>query len=256
MSSPSVLVDAAAPPQTTAAGVVSGTKANGTKALGTTSVALSLASVVGVASVLWELSESPTGATAVLSSATSLTPTLGPLDVPGRYILTCTSNGNAQERTSFAISVPTGAGLHVPGTAETKEWDPTDGWAYDVGQAIQRGGKSGRVVTTDATLTTILTLPVADATVLGVVARIVARRASNGDAAHFELRDAVKRHGGGSAALIGAILSPAFATDAGAGAWTASLAVSGNNLLVKVQGAVGHTVTWSAALAVEAAVTT
>lgn len=256
MSSPSILVDGVTPPQTTVQNAVSGSKVNGTKNLGTASVALSLASLVGVSSVLWEVLEIPSGSAAVLSSSTSTTPTFGALDKPGRYILACTVNGNALERTIFAISVPTAAGLHIPGTAEIKEWDQTDGWSYDMQVGLQKGGVSGRATTTDATLTTIATLPIPDASVVKVIAKVVARRASNGDSAHYELRDAAKRHGGGAAALIGAVLSPSFAADAGAGAWAASLAVSGNNLLVKVQGAVGHTVTWSAALEVEATITT
>ncbi len=106
----------------------------------------------------------------------------------------------------------------------------------------------GRLATTDATQTTLLTLPLlADYTYL-IEVRVFARRTGGAsgtaqDGAGYVLRGCYKTVAG-VATLIGAGNAD-FTAESQAG-WDATLAVSGNAVLVRVTGAAGNNVTWNA----------
>lgn len=101
------------------------------------------------------------------------------------------------------------------------------------------------VQTTDATLTTIASIPLSDNTTYQVRANVVGRFASTTDkgvAGHVDFH--VYRNNAGSATLIGT--PTPVSDDYGTSGYTFSVAVSGNNLLIQVTGAVAETVNWAA----------
>lgn len=125
MPIPVIRVDGLAPPPL-------GSKSNGTKADGAT-VALTLASVLGIDSLEWRVSK-PNGSAAALGASFPASPfstTLGPLAAGETYILTAYANGSATQYAQAAISVPLANGLRVPRSGESSQWDPTDGIEAD-----------------------------------------------------------------------------------------------------------------------------
>lgn len=105
----------------------------------------------------------------------------------------------------------------------------------------------GVVETTDATVTTLLTLPLEDNRTTQIVADIVARRTGGsagtaGDGAGYRRLGTFYRVSAGSATLIGSLSTPHTA-ESQAG-WDCTLTVSGNDALVRVTGATNNNVTW------------
>lgn len=99
------------------------------------------------------------------------------------------------------------------------------------------------VQTTDGTTTTIATISLADNSAVLVDALVVARQTSGAAHAGIVQRGLAYRAGGG-AVLAG----QAEDADLTASAWTATFAVSGNDLLLQVTGAAATTIDWTARL--------
>lgn len=99
------------------------------------------------------------------------------------------------------------------------------------------------VTTTDATPTTIATIPIPDNTALMVIADIVARRTNAPDRACYIRRVLVYREAGGSATIQGTI-NTEFTRESDT-TYNATFQVSGNNLLIVVTGRAAHTVNWN-----------
>ncbi len=98
------------------------------------------------------------------------------------------------------------------------------------------------VTTTDATLTTIATIPIPDDTVMLINARVVGRRTDAADRIMGEIRTGVFREAAGAATLEGATdLEFVRASD---NQFDMQINVSGNNALIQVQGDVGKTINW------------
>jgi len=110
---------------------------------------------------------------------------------------------------------------------------------------------SATVQTVDATVTSIITYALPDATVANFVVNVEARRPSNGDSHMFQVGVGAKRHAGGAAALVGVGVDLLNQTDAGAATWVVAFAVSGNNVLVRVTGQGFVTIEWMAILSVD-----
>lgn len=126
MTVPVILVNGSQPPPL-------GSKTNGTIALGTTSVTLSLQSTTGIGSVEWSVSKA-TGSTTAVASASPTSPfstTLGPFDVVGTYLVQVIANGNAagDEIAEVALTVVSPMNGHrIPAVGEEAQWDPTTQW--------------------------------------------------------------------------------------------------------------------------------
>lgn len=100
------------------------------------------------------------------------------------------------------------------------------------------------VTTTDNTVTTIATIPIPDDTVVFIHAEYVARRTDAADRAGYVREALVFREGGGGATLQGAVAT-AFTRESDAG-WNATIAVTGNDAILTVEGNAGQTINWRA----------
>lgn len=103
-----------------------------------------------------------------------------------------------------------------------------------------------RVATTDATVTTLQTIPISASNTYMVEARVVARRTGGSagtadDGAAYVVRGTYKT-ASGTVTLIGS-LSAMYTAEDQAG-WDATLTISGSNVLVRVTGAANNNVTW------------
>lgn len=103
--------------------------------------------------------------------------------------------------------------------------------------------EENEVSTTDATVTTISTIPLADDTVYWIRARIIGRQTSGGQNRTVSvLQGAFYRAAAGSATQQGNTFQE-FRADS-AGGFDSTLSVSGNNVLVQVQGLGATNVDW------------
>lgn len=100
------------------------------------------------------------------------------------------------------------------------------------------------VTTTDATVTTITTIPIPDDTVVLIDVYIVGRRTNAAGRAVYVRRAVVFREAAGAAAIQGSVDSPL--TRESSGGYNATIAVSGNNAIVTVRGLAAHTINWKA----------
>lgn len=112
----------------------------------------------------------------------------------------------------------------------------------------------GFVETTDATVTTLATLPLEDASTYHMIADVVARRTGGssgtaGDGASYRIIGTFRRVSAGAATLIGSLTSD-HAAESQAG-WDATLSASGNDVLVRVTGASGNNVSWRAIITMQ-----
>ena len=103
------------------------------------------------------------------------------------------------------------------------------------------------VETTDATTTTLLTLPLEDNKTTQIVADVVARRTGGsagtaGDGASYRRIGTFYRVSAGSATLIGSLSTPHTAESQGG--WECTLTASGNDVLVRITGATNNNVSW------------
>ena len=120
-------------------------------------------------------------------------------------------------------------------------------WSDEVRLAIG-GTVVGRVVTTDATPTTLLSLPLLSSRTTFIQVQVIARRTggSSGtaeDGAAY-LRAGTYKMVAGTPTLIGSVTS--IHTAESQAGWDATLAVSGGNVIVQVTGAADNNVTWNA----------
>lgn len=107
------------------------------------------------------------------------------------------------------------------------------------------------VKTTDATVTTIKTIPIKLVSVCTIKAFITGQRTGGssgtaGDAAGYEIF-AVVKNVAGTAALVGSVTVVAKEDQA---AWDATVSVTGGTAIVTVAGAANNNVTWNAEITV------
>jgi len=99
------------------------------------------------------------------------------------------------------------------------------------------------IQTTDATTTTIATIPIVESTTNIIHVDIIGIKSDGTDRATYERTQSVYRIGTGNATLIGGYTNNHTAeSDVSWGSPTVS--VSGNNMLVEVSGKVGTTINW------------
>jgi hypothetical protein len=98
--------------------------------------------------------------------------------------------------------------------------------------------------TTTDSWTTIVTYTMTDDTTMHLTADVVGRRTDSADRAGYSRRGIFYREGGAGAVQQG--VTDTYFTEESHGPWNCRLSVSGNDVLVQVKGAVGHTVSWRA----------
>lgn len=99
------------------------------------------------------------------------------------------------------------------------------------------------IQTTDATLTTITTETMDDEAVYVLVATVLGIESDNSNRAAYQIKGSFYRTGAGNATQLGSTTS-VFANETD-NSWTgATFAVSGNDILVQVQGAASTTINW------------
>lgn len=109
-------------------------------------------------------------------------------------------------------------------------------------QAVQKGVRN-TVPTTDATVTTIATIPITDDTVVDIEVKVVGRRTTvSQDGGAFKREVTVFRQGGGGATIIGQVTTTR--TRKSDPQWDVTIIVSGNDVLVQVQGDAAQAVNW------------
>ena len=113
----------------------------------------------------------------------------------------------------------------------------------------------GKVETTDATVTTLLTLPLEDNKTVQIVADVVARRTGGsagtaGDGASYRIIGTFTRVSAGNATLVGSLTADHTAENQSG--WDATLAVSGTDVLVRVTGAANNNITWACTVTIQA----
>lgn len=104
------------------------------------------------------------------------------------------------------------------------------------------------VETTDATVTTLATLTLEDARTYQIVADVVARRTGGasgtaGDGASYRVLGTFRRVSAGSATLIGTVTTEHSAESQSG--WDCTLTASGNDVLVRITGASGNSISWA-----------
>src|SRR3990167_9653452 len=112
----------------------------------------------------------------------------------------------------------------------------------------------GVVETTDATVTTLLTLPLTDNRTSHIVADVTARRTGGsagaaGDGASYRIIGTFRRGSAGDATLIGSLTADHTAESQGG--WDATLTVSGTDGLVRITGALNNSLSWASIVTVQ-----
>lgn len=106
------------------------------------------------------------------------------------------------------------------------------------------GEKNNRRTTTDATVTTIATIPIPDDTSVIIEAKVVAFRTNGADQAAYKKAALVFRRSAGNATLQGAVQDVMGDLESDA-AWDATIDVDGgNNARIRITGAGSKTLSW------------
>ena len=102
---------------------------------------------------------------------------------------------------------------------------------------------TGAVQTTNAAATTAYTLAIPDNSCVGMAVRVVCRDTATGNRGYWMINAGVYRQAAGAATFI--VGSSTQLAQKAVPAWDAIIAVSGNNAVVTVTGAVGSTINWA-----------
>lgn len=160
---------------------------------------------------------------------------IGGIIIPG--VLPVSSGGTGQTTEQEAIDALTQVSGATTGQILTK-----DGSGNATFQDAPLGLTANNVQTTDATLTTVATIPIPDDTTYAITA-LISGNGPTGKHIWIDIKCGGYREGVGSATLLGdAIIT---FDDVGATTYTADVSVSGNDLLIQVQGAAAETVDWN-----------
>jgi hypothetical protein len=126
-------------------------------------------------------------------------------------------------------------------TSTDRIWVCVDATATAAIWNVVPDGGEVQLQTTDATVTTAVTIPLVDPETVSAHVYIAARRTDAVDAAAYERRAAFYRNGG-SATRITFVDTP-FTRETDA-TWNVDVVASGNNALIQVKGAASQTIEW------------
>ncbi len=121
-----------------------------------------------------------------------------------------------------------------------------DVWRYDGKQFVLSPGEvKNEISTTDATVTTIATIPIPDDTAVWIETNILARRTDVAGRGKWKRGALVYREGGGGATMEGGVWTPLTIKSAIPSVWDVDIIVSGNNALIQVTGAAAQSLDWT-----------
>lgn len=127
--------------------------------------------------------------------------------------------------------------------------DTSSRWRVQVREAVEIVIPS-QVTTTNATITTLATIALADNTAYYISARIQARRTDAAGRAIYRREVAAYREAAGAAALQGTVGTPF--TRESSGLWEATFDVDGgNNVRIRVTGEAAQTINWGGSYTIE-----
>ncbi len=151
---------------------------------------------------------------------------------------------------SAPTASPVSGGIGWANSGQLRWREPNGAISDAVYRAVSTGGTTKQcerrcddLQTTDATVTTILTVTIPDNSVVEVIVNVQARNQTTAEQAAYHVRHAARRRAAGSAALLGTIAKDSFEEDA---TWDVATAVSGNDLLIQVTGEAAQTIDWLA----------
>lgn len=211
-----------------------GSEANSTFAL-SASVALTLASAVGIFSLRWEVTSAPDGATAALGSATPLAPfntTYGPLDVTGTYLLKAIANEDPDSVYEFAVCVKTATLLmRKPAVGEDTQWDAERQYQPAISHVIDQvetlgGGGSTRAVVNRTTNGTLVGTKYAIPSARWLMLNLEIPLASGGDLTFYAQLPAAPTEGD--------IVDVKCLMEVAANEWSAFLNIDGNGKTIEI----------------------
>ena len=154
--------------------------------------------------------------------------------------------GNFLDKLILGVGTIETAGVPLPFQSTLNFVDATvvNNIAKGTTDVIIGDGPSPTIVsTTDATWTTAVSIPLADATTMVVQAYAVARK-SNGTSAYFAKQMAYQRAGGAPSA-VGGSSNDDLGSRPNSTSWGVQIIASGNNLVVQVQGASATSLSWA-----------
>lgn len=120
---------------------------------------------------------------------------------------------------------------------------------YQMWVALYAQQTQSKITTTDATVTEIFSVEVADGTAVMLVARVCAHRTSGSsgslnDSGFFQVIGAYKN----TAGTLTGIGAPSSVEQSDQGTWAVSFTSSGTNAIITVTGATGNHITWQGSL--------
>ncbi len=156
----------------------------------------------------------------------------------------------------FHCATAVGGPIVIAGAqaATFKEWPHSavagDVRRYDGNQFVLSPGEvKNEVSTTDATVTTIATIPIPDDTAVWIETDVIARRTNAAGRGKWKRGALVYREAAGAATLEGAVWTPL--TVESDGAWDVTIDVDGNDARVRVTGVASQDINWTSRHTVE-----
>jgi hypothetical protein len=220
-----------------------------------------VSSLTGVQTVLWEIvgndnsarvnptitaAGSPNGATA------SFTMPADPGDGLGQcYLVRCTVSDGGTPVSSVSSSAVVGVnnplGVLPLAYGEETERSSTHGWVHPYNKLMAGNPRSyASVTTTDATTTTVLTIPIDANTTVSCGARWFGRIVAGNTQAMRESTFVIRRVGAGP--VQWGSTNDVFSTTKDDAGWGAlDFAISSNNLIIRVTGMAATSINWKCA---------
>lgn len=194
--------------------------------------------------------------------------TVGEIEITGTGMgVNSGSNGNVQVTVGRIFDAGAGKALLVTTKARVSVGSISCGNAYTVGgsgelylfvneisgtKTVTAGGLAwvngevrNALATTDATVTTIATIPIPDDTAVWIETNIQNRRTDVAGRGKWKRGALIYREAAGAATMEGGVWTPLTIKSAIPAVWDVDIIVSGNNALIQVTGAAAQSLNWT-----------
>lgn len=223
---------------------------------GGATVTLALVSTAGIQTISWSCvgthvaSVTPASITALITPAGSPSGATATFTMPAGYgqsyrIKCVVRDVNNVSYTAYGlVGVLSESGFVPFAAGEETERHATQGWSDALNTLVGQQGTRSTATTTDATVTTIATVPIAAATIVDFKVRWFGQQSASPYQARRLSHFTVRRVASGAPAQVGSTvdLLASFKDD---GTWGAmDFAFSGNNLIIRATGKAATTIDW------------